>query len=100
MGKLLLGIFIRRRKLLGAAPGKHNNKRNQLPHSNRKFESGVLKQGLFGGKKYFQHDNAKSNIPKIVIDKIAEFGRKLLPQPLYSPDLTPSDQHLFCWLNN
>jgi len=28
MGKLLLGIFIRRRKLLGAAPGKHNNKRN------------------------------------------------------------------------
>jgi [histone H3]-lysine36 N-dimethyltransferase SETMAR len=48
----------------------------------------------------FQHDNAKSHIPKIVTVKIVEFGRELLPHPPYSQDLAPSDYHLFCWLNN
>ena len=48
----------------------------------------------------FQHDNAKSHISKIVIEKIAEFSWELLPHPSYSSDLTPSDYHLFCWFNN
>jgi hypothetical protein len=39
-----------------------------------KFEFEVVKQGLFGGKIYFQHDNSKSHIPKFVTEKIAEFG--------------------------
>jgi hypothetical protein len=31
-----------------------------------KLESEVVKQGLFGGKMYFQHDKAKSHFSKIV----------------------------------
>jgi hypothetical protein len=63
-------------------------------------ESKVVKQGLFSGKICFQHVNAKPHISKIVTEKIAEFGWELLPNPLYLPDLTPSDNHLFCWLDN
>jgi len=55
-----------------------------------KFESEVVKQGLFGGKIYFQHDNSKSHIPKIVTEKIAEFGWELLPHPPYSLSLASS----------
>ena len=59
-----------------------------------KLESEVIKQGLFSGKIYFQHDNAKSHISKIVTENIAEFGWELLPHPPYSPDLATSDYHL------
>ena len=52
-----------------------------------KFESEVVKQGLFGGKIYFKHDNAKSHIPKIVTVKIVELGRELLLHSPYSQDL-------------
>jgi hypothetical protein len=48
---------------------------------------------LFGGKIYFQHDNAKSHIPKIVTEKIAEFGLELLPHLPYLPALTTSDYY-------
>jgi len=55
---------------------------------------------LFGGEIYFQHDNTKSHIPKIVTVKIAELGRELLPYSPYSQDLAPSDYHLFFGLSN
>ena len=65
-----------------------------------KLESEVVKQGLFGGKICFQHDNARPHVSKIVTEKIAEFGWELLPHPAYLPDLAPSDYHLFRSLNN
>ena len=49
---------------------------------------------------YFQHDNAKPHVANIVKEKIAKFGWELLPHPLYSPDLAPSDHHLFRSLSN
>ena len=55
---------------------------------------------MFSGKIYFQHDNDKSRISKFVTEKIAEFGWELLPNPPYSPDLAPSDYHLFRSLSN
>ena len=41
------------------------------------------------------HDNATPHTAKRTIDTIAEFGWTLLPHPRYSPDLAPSDFHLF-----
>ena len=49
---------------------------------------------------YFQHENAKLDVAKIVTDKLKELDWKLLPHPLYSPGLAPSDYHLFPSLSN
>ncbi len=65
-----------------------------------KLETDIVKKGWFSDKIYFQHDNGKPHVSKIVTEKIAEFGCKLLPHPPYSPDLAPSDYHLFRSLSN
>ena len=49
---------------------------------------------------YFQHDNAKPHVAQIVMEKLDKFGWELLPHPPYSPDLAPSDYHLFRTLSN
>jgi [histone H3]-lysine36 N-dimethyltransferase SETMAR len=41
------------------------------------------------------HDNAKPHIAKITRKKLKEFGWEVLPHPSFSPDLAPSDYHLF-----
>lgn len=51
-------------------------------------------------KVYFLHDNARPHIAKSVRKKLAEFDWELLPHPPYSPDLAPSDYHLFRSLSN
>lgn len=47
------------------------------------------------GKVILQHDNAPSHTAKAVEATISELGWELLPHPPYSPDLVPSDYHLF-----
>lgn len=43
-----------------------------------------------------QHDNAKPHTARKTMDKIKELDAfQLLPHPAYSPDLAPSDYHLF-----
>ena len=64
--------------------------RNQI----NKLEAVVINKGLFSCKIYFQHDNAKPYIAKIVKEKIDKFGWELLPHPPYSPDLAPSNYHI------
>lgn len=46
------------------------------------------------------HDNAPSHTSKLVQDKIHELKWKLLPHAPYSPDLAPSDYHLFTSMAN
>jgi histone-lysine N-methyltransferase SETMAR len=46
-------------------------------------------------KIYFLHDNARPHTAKITRNKLLELGWELLPHPPYSPDLAPSDYHLF-----
>ena len=46
------------------------------------------------------HDNAKPHTSKITRQKLEEFGWEVLPHPPYSPDLAPSDYHLFRSLRN
>jgi [histone H3]-lysine36 N-dimethyltransferase SETMAR len=41
------------------------------------------------------HDNARPHSAHLTMNKIASFGWELLDHPPYSPDLAPSDFHLF-----
>ncbi len=47
-----------------------------------------------------QHDNARPHIANVVKLAIEEFNWEVLPHPAYSPDLAPSDFHLFRSLSN
>jgi [histone H3]-lysine36 N-dimethyltransferase SETMAR len=42
-----------------------------------------------------QQDNARPHTAKITQQKLKEFGWEILPHPPYSPDIAPSDYHLF-----
>lgn len=43
----------------------------------------------------FHHDNARPHCWKMTLDKLRAFECEVLPQPPYSPDIAPSDYHLF-----
>ncbi|KZC04989.1 Histone-lysine N-methyltransferase SETMAR, partial [Dufourea novaeangliae] len=46
------------------------------------------------------HDNARSHTARITAKKLRQLGWEVLPQPAYSPDIGPSDYHLFRSLQN
>ena len=48
----------------------------------------------------FQHDKATPHKSLATRQKLAEFDWDVLPHPAYSPDLAPSDYHLFRSLQN
>ena len=59
------------------------------------MDAELINNGLFSGKIYFQHGNGKPHVEQIVKEKIEKFGWELPPHPRYSPDVAPSDFHLF-----
>ena len=44
---------------------------------------------------YFLHDNARPHIAKSSHEKLLKLGWVVIPHPPYSPDLAPTDYHLF-----
>jgi [histone H3]-lysine36 N-dimethyltransferase SETMAR len=43
----------------------------------------------------FLHDNASSHTARVSKKKLDDLGWEVLPHPPYSPDMAPSDFHLF-----
>ena len=44
---------------------------------------------------YFLHDNARPHVSKVATQKLADLKWQMVPHPPYSPDLAPTDYHLF-----
>ncbi len=53
-----------------------------------------------GCRVILQQDNARPHTAKLTKEKINQLGWELLPHPPYSPDLAPSDYHLFLAMSN
>ena len=44
---------------------------------------------------YYLHDNARLHVAKSTCEKLLKLGWIIIPHPPYSPDLAPTDYHLF-----
>ena len=49
---------------------------------------------------YFLHDNARPHVAKLTREKFPGLGWITIRHPAYSPDLAPTDYHLFRSLSN
>ena len=48
----------------------------------------------------FHQDNARPLTSLVTSKKLLDLGWEVMLHPPYSPDLAPSDYHLFCLLQN
>jgi len=60
-------------------------------------KSAVLSHSKFTKRALFLQDNAPAHRALATQKKLAYLGCKCLDHPPYSPDLAPSDYHLFPW---
>ena len=72
-----------------------NMLRNELRPAIRSKRRGRLTQGVL-----LLHDNARPHTAHLTINTILQLNWEVLEHPAYSPDLAPSDFHLFGHLKN
>ncbi len=65
-----------------------------------RLQVALKKERPYRDKVQLLHDNARPHTAKKTQEKINELGWEVLPHPAYSPDLAPSDYHLFRSLSN
>lgn len=53
------------------------------------------RRGKLSAKPLLQQDNARPHTANLTMQTIQQMGWTVLPHPAYSPDLAPSDYHLF-----
>ncbi|GFX49440.1 mariner Mos1 transposase [Trichonephila clavipes] len=69
--------------------------RTQLMRLSRALKDKRLHYNERHDKVILQHDNARPHVAKVVKTYLETFKWEVLHHPLYSPDLAPSDYHLF-----
>lgn len=69
--------------------------REQLMALNRSIKNKRPEWATRHGKVVLLHDNARPHVAKPVKDTLEVLGWDVLPHPPYSPDVAPSDYHLF-----
>ena len=67
----------------------------QLMYLNEKILENRTGPGHGNKKVILLHDNARPHVALITKKTIMELGWEVLPHPAYSPDLAPSDYHIF-----
>jgi len=60
----------------------------------------ALRDKRLGRNIIILHDNACPHTARLTLEAIAKMGWEVLPHPPYSPDLAPSDYHLFGFVKN
>ena len=73
---------------------------SDLLANNLKPSVRTKRQGLLSKKVLLLHDNARPHTASQTVETINHLGFEVLEQPAYSPDLAPSDYHLFGPLKN
>ena len=64
-------------------------------------KSQCLQPALVNGKgSVLFHDNTQPHAAQPVLQKLSELGNRVLSQPQYSPDLSPTDYHVIKHLDN
>jgi len=58
------------------------------------------RRGMLSSGIVLLHDNARPHMAASTAERIQEYGWELFDHPPYSPDLAPSDYHLFMHLKN
>lgn len=66
----------------------------------RNVEAKLKETGKVQGRIWFQHDNAKPHVAKVTQAELKRLKWNVLPHPPYSPDIAPTDYHLFLSLSN
>lgn len=72
-----------------------NRYREQLIHLSRALHQKRPEYAKRHDRLIFQHDNARPHVARPVKETLEALGWEVLPHPLYSPDIAPSDYHLF-----
>jgi len=79
------------------AHGQTVNSANYCAMSQNKLKPAICKKrrGMLSKKVLLHLDNARPHTAEATVETVQQAGFELLQHPPYSPDLAPSDYHIF-----